>query len=66
MAVSDSLRLFLTVAEVAEMFRTTPKAVYNMIERGQVPGVFRRGRRILIKRAELLRFIDHNDCTPSS
>jgi len=57
--------MFLTVVEVAGILRTTPKAIYSMIERGQLPGVRRIGRRVLVKRADLLNFVDHNSA-PSS
>ncbi len=57
--------LFLTVPEVADLLRTTPKAVYLMIDRGKLPGVRRVGRRVLVKRAELLDSLDHNRITPS-
>jgi len=56
--------MFLTVVEVAGILRTTPKAIYSMIERGQLPGVRRIGRRVLVKRTDLLEFVDHN-CAPS-
>lgn len=52
--------MFLTVVEVAGILRTSPKAIYSMIERGQLPGVRRIGRRVLVKRADLLDFVDHN------
>ena len=48
----------LTVAEVATALRTTPKAVYAMVERGQLPGVVRLGRRLRVDGAALLRFIN--------
>ena len=50
----------LTVPDVAAILRTTPKAVYAMIERRRLPGVRRIGRRVLIARAELLHWLDHN------
>jgi excisionase family DNA binding protein len=50
----------LTVSEVAEVLRTSRKAIYAMIERGQLPGVRRIGRRILIRRTDLLHWLDHN------
>ena len=56
--------LLLTTAEVAELLRTSRKAVYAMVERGQLPGVVRIGRRVLLRRAALLHFLDHNS-TPS-
>lgn len=65
MLVAEPLAAMLfTVAEVASLLRTTQKAVYTMIERGQLPGVRRIGRRVLVKRTDLLDFLDHT-CTPS-
>jgi excisionase family DNA binding protein len=52
--------MFLTAAEVAGVLRTSPKAIYTMIERGQLPGVRRVGRRVLVKRSDLLDWLDHN------
>jgi excisionase family DNA binding protein len=54
----------LTVKEVAEILRTTPKAVYNTMARRQLPGVRKIRRRVLVVRAELLHWLDHT-CTPS-
>ena len=48
----------LTVAEVAAALRTTPKAVYAMAERAQLPGIVRLGRRLRFDREALLRFVD--------
>jgi excisionase family DNA binding protein len=59
-----SLPFLLTVAESAALLRTTPKAIYAMIERGALPGVTRIGRRVLVRSADLLDFLDHNR-TPS-
>ena len=50
----------LTVDEVAGVLRTSRKAVYAMIERRQLPGLRRIGRRVLISRTELLHWLDHN------
>ena len=44
--------------------RTSRKAIYAKVERAQLPGVRRIGRRVLIRRADLLHFLDHN-CAPS-
>jgi excisionase family DNA binding protein len=56
-----TLPMFLTVPEVAELLRTTRKAVYAMIERGQIPGVARlTPKRILVRREDLLHSLDHN------
>jgi excisionase family DNA binding protein len=54
----------LTVKEVAEILRTTPKAIYTMVDRRQLPGVRRIRRRVLVVRAELLHWLDHT-CAPS-
>jgi excisionase family DNA binding protein len=48
----------LTVEEVATYLRTTPTAIYHQVARGQLPGVVRVGRRVLIKRAVLERSLD--------
>lgn len=37
--------LLMTVAEVTDILRTTPKAIYMMAARQQLPGVVRSGRR---------------------
>jgi excisionase family DNA binding protein len=44
----------MTVDETAELLRTTRKAIYALVERGQLVGVRRLGRRVLIDREELL------------
>jgi excisionase family DNA binding protein len=44
----------LTPNEVADALRTSRKAIYAMIERAQLPGVVRIGRRVLVREAELL------------
>lgn len=43
----------MTVPEVAEFLRTTERAIYAMVERNQLPGIVRLGRRVLIRRAEV-------------
>ena len=50
-----AVRPMLTIAEVADLLRTSPKAVYTLIERGRVPGVVRLGRKILVRRDQLGR-----------
>jgi excisionase family DNA binding protein len=55
-----ALPMLLTVRETAELLRTTDKAIYTMVERAQLPGVTRVGRRVLVRSAELLRWLDHN------
>ena len=60
----DALPLLLTPAEAGALLRTSRKAIYALVERGQLPGVTRIGRRVLIRSAELLDWLDHNR-TPS-
>lgn len=47
----------LTVAEVAALMRTTPKAVYLKVDRGQLPGVVREGRRLLFVASEVRKYL---------
>jgi excisionase family DNA binding protein len=54
---SQRLPTLLTTAEVAELLRTSRKAVWSMIERGQLPGVVRIGRRILIQQAAMIDWL---------
>ena len=49
---------FLTPDEAADLLRTTRKAIYVKIERRQMPGVTRIGKRILIRTAHLLDWLD--------
>ncbi len=56
--------MLLVVPEVATLLRTSPKAVYEMMRRGQLPGVLRIGRRRLVRRDVLLDWL-HHKCAPS-
>ena len=53
--------VLLTVAETAALLRTSRKAVYAMVERGQLPGVIRIGRRLLVRRDALVDWLDQKD-----
>jgi excisionase family DNA binding protein len=55
------LPLLLTVTETADLLRTSPKAVYAMKARGQLPGVKCLGRRLLFRRDALLDWLDQKD-----
>ena len=55
----------LTVAEVATVLRTTREAVYKLVERGQLPGVIRLRKRVLVERESLVHWV-HQNRTPSS
>jgi excisionase family DNA binding protein len=48
----------LTASEVAVALRTSCKAVYAMAARAQLPGVTRIGRRLLVRRDDLLSWLD--------
>ncbi len=52
-----ALPMLLTVDEVAQILRTTRKAVYAMHARGQLPGAMRRGNKLLVLRDDLLGWI---------
>jgi excisionase family DNA binding protein len=53
----SELSLLLTVDEVASILRTSRKGIYAMIERGFLPGVTRIGRRVLVRRDDLLEWL---------
>lgn len=48
-------RPLMTVPELAEFFGKAPQAIYKMLERHQIAGVTRVGRRLYVRRADLLR-----------
>ena len=56
----DNTARFLVEKEVADVLRTSTAAIYAMVERGQLPGVTRVGRRILIHRDSLLDWLDES------
>jgi excisionase family DNA binding protein len=51
------LPALLTPTEVAASLRTSRKAIYAMIERGQLPGIVRIGRRVLVREDSLLDWL---------
>lgn len=54
----DSLPILLNADETACLLRTTRTAVYAMAARGALPGVTRLGRRLLVRSADLLDWLD--------
>jgi excisionase family DNA binding protein len=54
----DELPYLLTPDDAASLLRTSRKAVYCMIQRHQLAGVVRVGRRVLVRRDVLLRSLD--------
>ena len=55
---ADAMPMLLTVDDAADLLRTTRRAIYAMLERRQLPGVIRIRRRVLIRSAELLEWLD--------
>ena len=56
--------VLLTPTEVAELLRTSRKAIYAMIERVQLPGIVRIGRRVLVREDALVDWLRQKS-TPS-
>ena len=54
----------LTTDEVAALLRTSRKAIYTMVERHQLPGIVRLGRRVLVREDALLDWLRQKS-TPS-
>jgi excisionase family DNA binding protein len=54
---------FMTAAEVAQLLRTTRKAVYARIARGLLPGVIKDGRRRLVEREVLIEWLTKRRAT---
>jgi excisionase family DNA binding protein len=65
MGPDEVLPMYLTPHETADLLRTTRKAIYLMIERGQLPGVTRIGRRVLLRRSAVVSWLDQK-CAPSA
>jgi excisionase family DNA binding protein len=60
-----ALPSLLTVREVADVLRTSPKAVYAMADRAQLPGVTRFNRRLLVSRDDLFAWLDEKRLAPA-
>jgi excisionase family DNA binding protein len=54
----------MNAREVAELLRTSRKAVYALVDRRQIPGVTRLGRRVLFRSDVLLHWLRQKS-TPS-
>ena len=55
---SRALPMLLTADDAANLLRTTRRAIYAMVERGQLPGVVRVRRRVLLKSDALLHWLE--------
>ena len=56
----------LTVAEAARVLRINRKTLYELIQRGELPGVRRSGRAIRIHRHTLLQWLADQGRVPHS
>lgn len=56
-ACGRRLPMLLSADEVAELLRTSRRAVYTMLERGQLPGAVRIGRRVLFRSDDLVGWL---------
>ena len=63
---SPPLPHLLTSDEVAQLFRTSRRVIYEMIRLGQLPGVIRLGRKVLFRRDRLLEFLLEREEQPVS
>ena len=61
----DELPPFLTADETATLLRTTRKGIYVMVERRQLPGVRKIGKRLLIRAEILVSWIEDQRAAPS-
>jgi excisionase family DNA binding protein len=57
-AAKSDLARFLTPDEVADLLRTSRRAIYAQIRRGTLPGVVHLSRRLLVDRDVLLHWLD--------
>ncbi|PRP90662.1 Helix-turn-helix domain protein [Enhygromyxa salina] len=54
----SALPYLLCADEVANLLRITRKAVYCMVDRGQLPGVTKIGRRVRFHRDSILTWLE--------
>ena len=54
----NDLPYLLCADEVAQLLRVSRKAVYCMVDRGEIPGVTKIGRRIRFHRDDLLAWLE--------
>lgn len=60
----DDDRLLLTVGEAARLLRLSRTFTYDLAARGELP-VIRLGRRVLVPRASLERFVNDKQAAAS-
>ncbi|HUR33133.1 MAG TPA: helix-turn-helix domain-containing protein [Vicinamibacterales bacterium] len=57
-------RELLTTDELAQLLRTTRKAVYAMAERGQLPGTIRVGKRLRYRSRAIYDWLEQQEERP--
>jgi excisionase family DNA binding protein len=57
---SGRVPTLLRASEVATLLCTSQKAIYAMVERGQLPRIVRIGRRLLIREDALIDWLRQN------
>ncbi len=62
----EALPMYLTPHETADLLRTTRKAIYVMIQRRQLPGITHIGRRVLLRSADVLEWLDQSRASSAS
>lgn len=62
-AAAASTSPMLTTADVAHLLRISREVVYQRIARAQLPGVVRVGRKILIRRDRVMRWLSKERVT---
>jgi len=50
--------MLLTIEETASLLRSTPGTMYEWAERGKLPGLTKLGRRSLVRRDDLLKWLN--------
>jgi excisionase family DNA binding protein len=57
----DVLPRLLTADEAAELLRTSRRGIYSLAQAARLPGAVRIGRRLLVRRDELLTWLGLDD-----
>lgn len=63
LSATQAVPVLLTPDDVGDVLRTTRRAVYAMIERRQLPGIVRIGRRVLVRADELLHWLNQKSAS---
>ena len=62
--MNGDLPLMLTPGETAELLRKSRKAIYTMVDRGQLPGAIKISRNLLFRRDDVIRWL--NESSPKA